>query len=130
MPSQKRKFGDTGEREAENFLTARGYRIVDRNYRIKNIGEIDLIGEKNGKLTFFEVKTRNSAYENRFPIQSSINAKKRRNLKRICELYLINKAGNANTNWQVDGVFINVDRGIEDKYRTEHFENILWEEYY
>ncbi len=58
MPSQKREFGDKGEREAEAFLIDRGYKILDRNYRIKNIGELDLIGEKNGKLFFFEVKIR------------------------------------------------------------------------
>ena len=129
MPSTKRKFGDIGEREAENFLIKRGYRILDRNYRIKNFGEIDLIGEKDGKLAFFEVKTRNSKYEENFPIQTSINPKKRRNLKRICQLYLDDKKYPPNKEWQVDAVFVKVDFQ-NDFHTVEHLENILWERYY
>lgn len=127
MPSKKRQFGDTGEKEAENYLTNKGYKIIERNYRIKNLGEIDLVGEKDGKLYFFEVKTRDIKHETNFPIQLSINEKKRRNLRRICELYLIDK-NLRNKEWQVDGVFINV--GYNGEYSIEHLENILWEKYY
>src|SRR3989344_2748647 len=127
MPSQKRQFGDIGEKEAEKYITNKDYKIIERNYRIKNLGEIDLIGEKNNKLYFFEVKTRNIKHETNFPIQFSINEKKRRNLRRICELYLIDK-NLRNKEWQVDGIFINV--GYNGEYSIEHQENILWEKYY
>jgi len=127
MPSQKRQFGDIGEKEAEKYITNKDYKIIERNYRIKNLGEIDLIGEKNDKLYFFEVKTRNIKHETNFPIQFSINEKKRRNLRRICELYLIDK-NLRNKEWQVDGIFINV--GYNGEYSIEHQENILWEKYY
>jgi putative endonuclease len=129
MPSAKRKFGDIGEREAENFLIKRGYRILDKNYRIKNLGEIDLIGEKGGRLIFFEVKTRNSKYEEGFPTQTSINSKKRRNLKRVCQLYLDDKKYSPDKEWQVDAVFVKVDFQ-NDFHTVEHLENILWERYY
>lgn len=127
MPSQKRQFGDIGEKEAENYLTNKGYEIIERNYRIKNLGEIDLIGKKSGKLYFFEVKTRSVKHETNFPIQFSINEKKKRNLRRICELYIIDK-NLKSKEWQVDGIFINV--GYNGEYSLEHIENILWEEYY
>lgn len=128
MPSEKRKFGDLGEREAENFLVGKGYRIVDRNYRIKNLGEIDLVGEKRKKLFFFEVKTRDIKHELNFPIGFSINNKKRRNLKRICQLYLADKKL-LNKEWQVDAIFVKVDFDNKN-HMIEHLENILWEKYY
>lgn len=128
MPSEKRKFGDLGEREAENFLISNGYRIIDRNYRIKNLGEIDLVGEKRRKLFFFEVKTRNLKHELNFPIGFSINNKKRRNLKRICQLYLVDKKL-SNKEWQVDAIFVKVDFDNKN-HIIEHLENILWEKYY
>lgn len=129
MPSEKRKFGDLGEREAENFLVSKGYRIVDRNYRIKNLGEIDLVGEKKRKLFFFEVKTRDLKHELNFPIGFSIDDKKRRNLKRICQLYLIDKRLPLNKEWQVDAIFVKFDFA-NNNHLIEHLENILWERYY
>jgi len=129
MPSQKRKFGDLGEREAENFLVSKGYRIVVRNYRIKNLGEIDLVGERRRKLFFFEVKTRDLKYELNFPIGFSIDNKKRRNLKRICQLYLVDKRLPLNKEWQVDAIFVKFDF-INNNHLIEHLENILWERYY
>lgn len=129
MPSQKRKFGDIGEREAENFLINGGYQILHRNYRIKNLGEIDLVGERKGLLTFFEVKTRDLKHDLNFPIAFSINEKKRRNLKRICQLYLDDKKYPPSKKWQVDAIFVKVD--LNNNYHTvEHLENILWEKYY
>ena len=129
MPSQKRKFGDLGEKEAETFLVNKGYQILDRNYRIKNIGEIDLVTKKDDKLFFTEVKTRDIKHETNFPIQYSINEKKRKNLHRICQIYLIDKKIPLNREWQVDAIFINVDLQ-NNHHRIEHLENILWEEYY
>ena len=129
MPSQKRKFGDIGEKEAESFLTKTGYRIIDRNYRIKNFGEIDLIGERRGKLFFFEVKTRDLKHELNFPIGFSIDNRKRRNLKRICPLYLIDKRLPLNKKRQVDAIFVKFDF-INNNHLIEHLENILRERYY
>lgn len=129
MPSSRRNFGDIGEREAERFLVSGGYRILDRNYRIKNLGEIDLVGEKDNRLTFFEVKTRDIKHEETFPIETSINFKKRKNMKRICQLYLNDRKYDHNKEWQADAVFVKVD--FENNFhRVEHLENILWEKYY
>jgi putative endonuclease len=50
-------LGAEGERAAAEFLKARGYRILDRNYRTK-LGEIDLIAEEGQTLVFVEVKVR------------------------------------------------------------------------
>lgn len=56
----KRTVGTEYEKVAENYLTARGVRIVARNFRVR-AGEIDLIGYDGQTLVFFEVKYRRSA---------------------------------------------------------------------
>src|SRR3989441_11565032 len=50
-------LGEEGERAAARFLEARGYRILERNYRTRR-GEIDLIAEDGRMLVFVEVKVR------------------------------------------------------------------------
>jgi putative endonuclease len=53
--------GELGEQVATNFLIARGYRIVERNFRCKG-GEVDIIAREAGdkSLVFIEVKARRS----------------------------------------------------------------------
>lgn len=53
--------GELGEQVATNYLIARGYRIVERNFRCKG-GEVDIIAREPGdkSLVFIEVKARRS----------------------------------------------------------------------
>ncbi len=55
----RKRIGDQGEEIAANFLIARGYRIVERNFRCKG-GEVDIVAREAGSgcLVFVEVKTR------------------------------------------------------------------------
>jgi len=55
----KKLLGREGEDRAAQFLTKRGYRILERNYSIRS-GEIDLIALHEGVVVFVEVKTRTS----------------------------------------------------------------------
>lgn len=129
MITEKRKFGDIGEDIAKNYLISKGYEILDQNYRIKNIGEIDIVARINREIVFFEVKTRDVKHETFFPPETSINEKKRRNLKKICQLYIMDKYRNNQVNWKVDAILISVDYR-SGEYKIGHVENILWEEYY
>lgn len=52
-----RKVGDAYEILAFRELEARGYRILEKNFRCR-IGEIDLIARHHGYLVFVEVKYR------------------------------------------------------------------------
>ena len=53
-------LGTKGEDLVSQFIIAQGYRIIDKNWRIKD-GEIDLVAtDKSGRITFIEVKTRSS----------------------------------------------------------------------
>lgn len=55
----KIKRGSEGEQAAAEFLIARGFEILQRNYRHKR-SEIDLIVKKGNWLIFVEVKLRSS----------------------------------------------------------------------
>jgi len=59
MRIPSRELGRRGERRAAWFYRLRGYRIVERNLRMRG-GEIDLIVRRGGLLVFVEVKTRQS----------------------------------------------------------------------
>ncbi len=80
-----RAVGDRGEEHAAAYLSARGVRLVARNWRCAQ-GELDLVGLDHGDLVFYEVKTRRSA---RFgaPAEAVTRAKAAR-LRRLAGLWL------------------------------------------
>jgi len=57
-------MGRGGEDEAAAFLELQGWKILQRNFRVRR-GEIDIIAEVAGTLVFVEVKTwsRNGAQD-------------------------------------------------------------------
>lgn len=60
--------GNFGETLACDFLKKQGYKILERNYRIRG-GEIDIVAMDGDYLVFIEVKARNSD-EYGLPIES------------------------------------------------------------
>ena len=54
-------LGHYGEEHACRFLQAKGYKILQRNFRNK-LGEIDLIAQQGKVICFVEVKTRKSLH--------------------------------------------------------------------
>jgi putative endonuclease len=78
-------LGKEGEKLAVQFLKARGFRIIDRNYRTA-FGEIDVIAEEGGVLVFVEVKTRSGdAYGSPF---EAVDRRKREKIKKVALCYL------------------------------------------
>ncbi|MBN1862621.1 MAG: YraN family protein [Dehalococcoidales bacterium] len=54
---RRRETGILGEKLAREFLTNRGYRILETNYRCPH-GEIDIIARDQDCLVFVEVRTK------------------------------------------------------------------------
>jgi putative endonuclease len=52
-----RESGRDAERRAEDWLTRRGYVVVDRNHATRH-GEVDLVCRDGGVLCFVEVRSR------------------------------------------------------------------------
>ena len=59
MPS-RRELGASGEDRAAAWYTARGYEVLDRNWRCRH-GELDLVLRNGRQVVFCEVKARTSA---------------------------------------------------------------------
>ena len=57
MSDATKKFGATGENIAAKFLESHGYKILNRNFRIRS-AEIDIIAEIDNTIIFVEVKAR------------------------------------------------------------------------
>ena len=85
MISSNRSVGLWGEAVASEYLTNKGYTILDRNARTPH-GEIDLVARQGTVTVFVEVKTRTS---NRFgPPEAAITPKKRAHMVAACQAYL------------------------------------------
>jgi len=128
MPSKKREFGDIGEKIASEYLLDRGYKIIERNYQ-KTWGEIDLITKKLNIIVFCEVKTRDLKNVEHFLPEYSIDARKIKKLKNMCEIYLTEKSYPASQQWQIDVISIAIDKNSK-KAKIKHIENAIWEKIY
>jgi putative endonuclease len=60
MTTTRQRFGDAGEKAAEDVLARAGYRVVARKHRCPR-GEVDLVLERGELLVFVEVRTRATA---------------------------------------------------------------------
>lgn len=88
----KRRLGAEWERLAADYLTERGMRIAERNYRNRQ-GEIDLIGYHQGYVVFVEVKyrcTKEKGYA-----AEAVDYRKQRQICKVADYYrYTHKLGN------------------------------------
>ncbi len=78
-------YRDEGERLAVNYLMNKGYRILERNYRVGKL-EVDLIIEKGGVIVFVEVKRRKS--EDFGSPAEFVNKKKQERIIKAAKVFL------------------------------------------
>ena len=60
MSGRRIELGRHGEALAASWYEARGYRVLDRNWRHGRLGELDLVLAAGRSLVVCEVKTRSS----------------------------------------------------------------------
>lgn len=80
----KREVGAQRERQAAEFLTKNGMRIVDRNFCCRQ-GEIDLVGYHQGFLVFVEVKYRSGAEKGN--ALEAVDCRKQYRICRVADYY-------------------------------------------
>lgn len=80
----KRAIGAARERKAAEYLTQRGMRIIEKNYRDQN-GEIDLVGYHGDYLVFVEVKYRRDTQKG-FAAEA-VDVRKQRKICRVADHY-------------------------------------------
>ena len=114
----RKEFGGRGEKVAEDYLKANGFKIVKRNFRCK-MGEIDLIVKKGGELYFVEVKTRR---DTRFgdPLES-ITLNKQRQIIKIAKYFLINRKNIGPCHFSALGIILDGDGEDSIKFIPDAF---------
>ena len=70
-------IGQKGEDIAAEIMRKKGYRIMERNWRMGHL-ETDIIAEKRKEIVFVEVKTRTSTFGGKAPEEAVDILKKRR----------------------------------------------------
>ena len=84
----KLSIGKFGEDLAVSYLKKQGYKIIERNFRIRG-GEIDIIALDSDTLVYIEVKTR-SSHQFGLP-EESVGYHKLRFLERASKFYRANR---------------------------------------
>ena len=123
--SQHNEIGKIGEEAAKNFLVAKGYKILEQNYKTKYL-EIDLIAEKSSgffgkkELVFVEVRTK--AGENFGSPEDTLNRAKLQRVLRNARLYSSFKKWQGPCRIDAVCIVLNPDFSVQ---RLTHHENII-----
>ena len=118
MSDDRKKLGNFGEKLVISFLRNKGYKIIETNWRTQ-VGEIDIVCKKGGKIIFVEVRTKsNSSF---CSPEESVGPHKKQKLAQMAELYMQSKKL-YHCEFGVDGVFIEIKNDVPE---ILHLENIL-----
>lgn len=113
----------SGEQIAVNFLIAKKYRIIDRNFREK-FGEIDIIAKDDrGVLVFVEVKALNVRVGDNLKPEDNLTVAKYFKLKKICEYYanLKKELVDEKLGWRIDLIALTISG---ENCHLKHYKNI------
>ncbi len=107
--------GKDYEKMACDYLAGKGFKIIERNFNVPHIGEIDIVARDGDYIVFVEVKARKKTY---YKPYESVDFKK---ISRIIKasLFYLKKNSISSVNVRYDVVSIEEsDSGFE----FEHFE--------
>ena len=89
MRGKTRQIGKECENKAREYLEDLGFLILERNYRIGKLGEIDIIAKENEYVCFIEVKARSGNHFGR-PSEAIVYGKQK-TIRKIASMYLATK---------------------------------------
>ena len=124
MSRYKKNLGDFGEYVATDFLEAKGYRILERNFQVKG-GEIDIVAETKNWLVFVEVKTRKSVLYGQ-PAES-VDFRKQQHLLTAARMYLYQHPTQKDVRFDVIEVYATFGDGCCGLSHINHIENVIME---
>lgn len=107
-------LGRIGEEKAANLLIGKGYRVLERNWKIGDL-EMDIIAQDGDTIVFVEVKTRKSDRWGN-PEQAVDEIRKRR-LTACANAYL--KYNRLDNPWRFDIISIVLN---DERYEVNHIE--------
>jgi putative endonuclease len=94
--------GRSGEKYAVEFLRARGFEILARNYRCGK-SEVDIVAQHGKVISFIEVKTRRTS-DFGHPAEA-VTRSKQREIAKVAEYYICTK-GSADVSYRFDVVVV------------------------
>ena len=97
-----KEFGDWGEQIAVDYLISNKIKVIGRNIRTR-YGEIDILGQKDGIIIFFEVKTRRT--EEFGNPEDAVDYKKREHMKNSALDYMQSNL-DLEMDWRIDVIAI------------------------
>lgn len=109
----KEKWGYIAETIASEYLISEGYVIRERNWRVSNTLEIDIIAEKNLEMVFVEVKARSGEWEDP---EDAVDNKKIKKITNGADIYL--RALPRAYDYRFDIIAIT---GNKENYKLEHY---------
>lgn len=115
----RRGLGRHGEDLAAEHLLARGYEILERNWRC-TAGELDLVARDGDCLAFVEVRTRRG--QDMGSPEESITPAKQARLVTLAETYVADREWPGS--WRIDVVAVEMD-GRGRLQRLDHYENAV-----
>jgi putative endonuclease len=110
-------LGKTGEDIAVRFLSAKGYRVVERNVRYP-WGEIDIVARDGDEVVFVEVRTRSIG--RLLPPECSVGPDKLKKLKRAAGTWA--ESRHYDGFWRIDLIAITINEGRDPL--VEHLKQI------
>ena len=110
-------LGKWGEQLARDLLIAKGYGIIETNWRSCNL-ELDIIAQKGCRVVFIEVKTRSDDYVD--PLQA-IDRKRINHLVRAARSYI--EAYDLKLEYQFDIITVVGHPASNEKPKIEHIED-------
>ncbi len=110
-------LGKKGEEWAAEWLQAKGYQILHRNYRYGR-AEIDIVARKEQLLVFVEVKTRTNLSHGE--PETAVSPHKIGRLRKAAEHFIFT------TDWQHDVRFDVIAISVEGNREVFHAEDAFW----
>jgi putative endonuclease len=114
-----KELGDWGEQIAVEYLISNNIKVIGRNIRT-SYGEIDVVGQKDGIIIFFEVKTRRT--EKFGNPEDAVNYKKREHMKNSA-LDFMQSNLDLEMDWRIDVIAIFV--GEKNKLKIRWIKNAI-----
>lgn len=123
-----KQTGNVGEEYTVRYLKKNGYRILERNFRLK-CGEIDIIAQKGEYIIFTEVKTRAANFLAR-PYEA-VDRRKIAKILKTAAIYIAQNQLDAYFRFDVSEVFTDSNSGkvtginyIENAFEGDSYESI------
>jgi putative endonuclease len=101
--AEKHELGKKGEDIAAQYLTEKGYKILEKNWRFSH-NEIDLIAKDGEELVVVEVKTRQS--NALIEPEMAVTRDKQRHIIRSANAYVRSKRMNVNIRFDIISILI------------------------